>query len=73
MTCYQHRAHRRSRMLKPHAQLCMNCWRARNATVKGAPPVRAAWHDRPTTQFAEAVTVREGVGVRESSRRVTAR
>ena len=63
MTCYQHRAHRRSRMLKPHAQLCMNCWRARQAPVNGAPRVRAAWHYGPIAQFAEAVTVRQGSGV----------
>ena len=37
MTPYQHHAARRSGMLKPHAQLCMNCWRARHATVNGAP------------------------------------
>ena len=44
MTRYQHRGRRRSRMLKPHGQLCMNCWRARLATMNDAHPPEYARH-----------------------------
>jgi hypothetical protein len=41
MTLYQHHARQHSTMLKPHSQLCMNCWRARQATVDGMSPGHA--------------------------------